>query len=198
MRGTLLSLSTIMFIGVALTGCGVNNSAQDENSSIEQVAFYSNDKNANRNSGAFRYINDRGFNDQDMVNQVRTLNVGNDLGEQNGAFSRNGRGNYGYDDYNYHGHINTTLNGVPTRSYNSGHDNVVAQKITDRIEHVADVNDVAAIIDGNTILVVIDSDDEDSQAIEQKVHRIVEGMAEGRKVRVVTDKGMFDRKNNMK
>lgn len=186
-----------MIIGIALTGCGVNNSAQDGNSSIQQVGFYSNDKNANQNSGAFRFINDRGFNDQHMVNQVRTLN-GNDLGEKDGALSKYGRGNYGYDDYNYHGHLNTTLNGVPTRSYNTGYDHIIAQKITDRIEHVADVNDVAAIIDENTILVAIDTDDNDSQAIEKKVHRIVEGMANGRDVRVVTDKGMFDRIKDMK
>ncbi|MEC1717947.1 YhcN/YlaJ family sporulation lipoprotein [Schinkia azotoformans] len=191
MRGILLSLSIMIMIGFALTGCSINDSAQDENSPLEQVAFYSNDKNANRDSGAFRFINDRGFNDQHMVNQVRTLDGGNDLGEQDRAFSKYGDGNYGYDDYNYHGHLNTTFNGVPTRSYNTGHDNIVAQRITDRIEHVTDVNDVAAIIDGNTILVVIDTDDDDSQAIEKKVRRIVEGMANGREVRVVTDKGMF-------
>lgn len=196
MRGTLLSLSTIMFIGVALTGCGVNQSAQDENSSLQQVGFYSNDKNANQDSGAFRYINDRGFNDQHMVNQVR--NAGNDSGEHDGAFSKQGRGHYGYGDYNYHGHLNTTFNGVPTRSYNTGHDNIVAQKITDRLEHVANVNDVAAIIDGNTILVVIDTDDENTQAIEKKVRQIVEGMAIGREVKVITDKGMFDRQDKMK
>lgn len=197
MRGTFYSLSTFMIIGIALTGCGVNDSAQDGNSSLQQVGFYSNDKNANQNSGAFRFINDRGFNDQHMVNQVRTLN-GTDLGEKDEALSKYGRGNYGYDDYNYHGHLNTTLNGVPTRSYNTGYDHIIAQKITDRIEHVADVNDVAAIIDGNTILVAIDTDDNDSQAIEKKVHRIVEGMANGRDVRVVTDKGMFDRIKDMK
>lgn len=183
-------------IGFALTGCGFNDASQDVNSALDQVAFYSNDKDANRDSGAFRFINDRGFNDQQMVTQVRTQQVrtpneGNDLGEQDGALSKYGNGNYGYDDYNYHGHLNTTLNGVPTRSYNTGNDNVIAQRITDRIEHVANVNDVAAIIDGNTILVVIDTDD-DNQAIEKKVRRIVEGMANGREVRVVTDKGMFD------
>lgn len=198
MRGILLSFSTMMMISITLTGCGVNDSAQDENSSLQQVAFYSNDKNANRNSGAFRFINDRGFNDQHMVSQVRTLNVGNDLGEQDGALSKYGRGNYGYNDYNYHGHLNTTFNGVPTRSYNTGHDNIIAQRITDRIEHVANVKDVAAIIDGNTILVAIDTDGDDSQAIEKKVRRIVEGMANGREVRVITDKGMFDRVKNMK
>ena len=193
MRGTLLSLSTMIMIGFALTGCGINDSAQDENSALEQVAFYSNDKNANRDSGAFRFINDRGFNDQHMVNQVRTQqartqNGKNDLGEQDGAFSKNGNGNYGYADYNYHGHLNTTFNGVPTRSYNTGHDNIVAQKITDRIEHVANVNDVTAIIDGNTILVVIETDEEISQNVERKVLRIVKGMANGREVKIVTNK----------
>lgn len=171
LRRSLFAMSTIIGIStvVVLAGCGINNQAQNELSPIE-------------NTGAFRYVNDRGFNDQQMVRQVNDLNGTN--------FPQ---GSYGYNDYNYHGHLNTTYNGIPTRSYHSGYDNVIAQKITDRIEHVANVNDVAAIIDGDTIVVVIDTDEKNQQKIENKVYRIVEGMAPGRNIKVITDKSMFNK-----
>lgn len=193
MKSSILSISTILLISTALVGCGANNQAQNENSRLEQIGLYTDNKNANGNTGAFRYINDRGFNDQYMLNQVDATNAGESLGDGKGAYSQ--RGIYRSNDYNYHGHLNTTYNGVPTRSYNTGHDNIWAQKITDRLEHLENVNDVAAIIDGDTIFVAIDTD-EDYQKVEKEVRRIVEGMANGRNVTVVTDKGMFNRVRN--
>lgn len=187
MKRTRWSIS-IMLVGAAvLTGCGVNDRAQYDNTTVENTGLYTDDKNANRKTGAFRYINDRGFNDQHMVVQVNELNH-----NRNVVYPT--RGNYGYEDYNYHGHLNTTYNGFPTRSYNTGHENVVAQKITDRIEHVANVKDVAAIIDGHTIIVFLATED---KKIKRKVRRIAEGMADGREVKVITDKSMFTRENNV-
>ena len=181
----------------ALAGCGVNDQAQNDNSLLDEVALFTNDKNAHNNNGAFRYVNDRGFNDQQMVDQVNVLNNNNHLGDRKGAFSSGPKPNYGYNDYNYHGQLNTTYNSIPTKSYNTGHENVIAQKITNRIEHVANVNDVAVIIDGNSILVALDTNEDNNQRLERKVHRIVKGMADGRKVKVVTDKSMFNRVKNV-
>lgn len=196
MKKIIASIATALFIA-ALAGCGVNDQAQNDNSTLDQAALYTDDKNANRNNGAFRYVNDRGFNDQQMVDQVNVLNNNNHLGDRKGAFSSGPNPNYGYNDYNYHGQLNTTYNGIPTKSYNTGHENVIAQKITDRIEHVTNVNDVAVIIDGNSILVALDTNEDNNQKIERRVRRIVEGMADGRKVKVVTDKGMFTRVKNV-
>ena len=186
MKGTIYSVSSLILLGTifSLAGCGANNQGQYDYTALER-----------KNSSAFRYINDRGFNDQQMIRQVNQLDDVNNRGTSMGAYSKGG--DYGYEDYNYHGHLNTTFNGVPTRSYNSGYDNVIAQKITDRLEHVANVKDVAAFIDGDYVLVAIDTDLKDSRKLENKVRRIVEGMAIGRNVKVVTDKNMFNHDHNV-
>ncbi|WP_102345429.1 YhcN/YlaJ family sporulation lipoprotein [Bacillus sp. Marseille-P3661] len=185
------SISAAMVLG-GLVGCGVNDNAQDimdNDSPVTQVGYANNDRD-----GAFTNINDRGFNDQEMFDQVDALNVGHRMGdsmEDGEAVSQ--RGTYGHNDTNFHGQYNTTINGMPTSSYNTLHDHVIAQHIADRIEHVRNVKDVATVIDGRTVLVAIDTNDNNDTNVEREVRRIAEGMSNGRKVRVVTDEGIVER-----
>lgn len=175
---------------VSIAGCGVNNGANDEaatSNTTRPVGFDREDNQwkTNTKNSAFTMINDRGHNDQRLFSTQDASKEAEERGNRIGAFSN--RGFYGHNDYNFHGQMNTTYNGRPTWSYNTGHDNTIAQKITDRIEHLTNVNDVAAFIDGNTILVVIDKNDNNNRDIEQEVRRIAEGMANGRTVKVVSE-----------
>lgn len=189
-------LTAALIIG-GLAGCGTNDEAQLDNTTLNnktrQIGFYSNEKRWDNNN-AFTNVNDRGFNDQRMFDQMDAGNVGRNIGDQAGAYSKGTR--YGYNDLNYHGQLNTTLNGQPTTSYHNGHENVIAQKISDRIEHLPNVKDVSTIINGDTIVVAIDTNNNNDSAVEGEVRRIVKGMANGWNVQVVTNKGILERIGN--
>ncbi len=190
-------MSVVIVISV-LAGCSIDNDESQNrinNGQTGQVNFDIHDPRYNQRNNAFSGITDVGFNDQIMVRTDNGEVIKQDyLGDRSRAYSQGG--SYGYNDYNYHGQLNTTYNGNPTKSYNTGHDNIVAQKITDRLEHVGGVDDVAAIINGNTILVVIKTNNNNRRTVEENARQIVKGMAVGRAVEVVVDNEMFEQISN--
>jgi len=178
-------LFMLLFTGVAVfSGCNLlAEHPQNDYDLFDTTEYVRNDEFEDGN--AFTNVNDRGFNDQRNTFQNFAMNAGEFLANDGKAVSK--RGNYGYSDYNYHGQLNTYYNGVPTKSYETGHDNVIAQKIVDRVEHIPNVKNVHAIIDGDQILVVIDTDHINNKKVKDEVERVVSGMSNGRKVIVITE-----------
>ncbi|MGO4887420.1 YhcN/YlaJ family sporulation lipoprotein [Anaerobacillus sp. MEB173] len=73
-------------------------------------------------------------------------------------------------------------------NYHKDYDGQTAQRIASRVNNIENVNDARVIVNDDTILVGVDTDGRNSQNVEQKIRQTVQGMADGKQVRVVTDR----------
>jgi spore cortex protein len=156
----------------------------------------------NENSGTKGNLGARGWNGQN-TNRNSLLGYGNNIGADNptrqNATEDNGmtRDNrFARSDYNYHGQMANRDNNTRA-SYNNNYNGRLAEQISDRVQNVNNVEDVRTIINGNEVLVAIDTNDRNNQKIEQQVRDAVRSIAAGKDVRVVSDENIFTRARNI-
>ncbi len=77
--------------------------------------------------------------------------------------------------------------------YNGGD---LVKRIRDRVKGMNDVNDARVVVNGDTVLVGIDTNARNDQAIRDKVKNTVQQMTD-KNVRVTTDEDMFTRIRNV-
>ncbi|WP_408007065.1 YhcN/YlaJ family sporulation lipoprotein [Pseudalkalibacillus sp. A8] len=77
--------------------------------------------------------------------------------------------------------------------YNGGD---LATRIRDRVKGMKNVEDARVVVNGDTVLVGIDTNDRNDQAIREKVKNTVQKMTD-KNVRVTTDEDMFTRIRNV-
>ncbi|OEH91481.1 YhcN/YlaJ family sporulation lipoprotein [Bacillus solimangrovi] len=189
MRKTLLTLSTACLLG-GLVGCGANNEALDTryNDNAQPIGYYTNDTDTNRYRGT-------GMGDYTMRYENRgTENMSGKNGLNRVGTNQMGTGNYSRNDQNFHRQMNTSLNAPPNgRYYHSNYDGKLAESISRKVSEMREVRDARCVVSENTVLVAIDTNENNRVDIENKVRREVEGMTRGKEVRVVTDRGMYNR-----
>ncbi len=133
--------------------------------------------------------------------------------------------NYSRNDVNYHGHLNNRANNVNngrndvgtmygntgtngtgnnnmnTAANNTGYynraDQDLADKVVNRVEKMANVDDARVLVTDDNIVVAVDTNDRNNKNVEKQVAKSVDKMANGRNVRVVTDEAMYTRIRNV-
>ncbi|MDQ0244590.1 spore cortex protein [Bacillus fengqiuensis] len=204
----------------SLTACNTNEEAgmQRYNDSTRPVGYYSNEKDMrmvdraerngnailmNDNDGPVTEIMDRTTRDNGVRNG-NTLNVRNGITRINnmsrptqpysqqteGLFYSNARVG-GEDDRNYHGHLNST-NAPAKTSYYEGKDGDFLQDVVNRAERVRGVDDARALIDGNRLLVAINTDERDTAGIENRVRRELRDVTGTHKLYVRANDGIYN------
>lgn len=194
---------------------------QRYNDSTRPVGYYSNerdmrmadrderaDRNGNAilmndNDGPVTEIMDR-TSRNDGIRNGETLNVRNGMTRINnmsrptqpysqqteGLFYSNARLG-GEDDRNYHGHLNST-NAPAKTSYDKAENGDFLQDVVNRAERVSGVDDARALIDGNRLLVAIDTDERDAAAIEDRVRRELRDVTGTHKLYVRANDGVYN------
>lgn len=205
---------------VSLTACNTNEEAgmQRYNDSPRPVGYYSNEKDMrmvdrderngnaillNDNDGPVTEIMDRTTRDNGVRNG-ETLNVRNGTTRINnmsrptqpyseqteGLFYSNARVG-GEDDRNYHGHLNST-NAPAQTSYYKAKDGGFVQDVVNRAERVRGVDDARALLDGNRLLVAINTDERDTAAVEERVRRELGDITDTHKLYVRANDGVYN------
>jgi spore cortex protein len=213
-KTTFTTLSAALILG-GLVGCATNEEAVDNryDNTTRPIGYYSNDDR----EGDLEYNNGRGMDqgpltdmfDIDDNNQfkndraydtrfinTRRKDIGRNMNNGNGDMNyRNGTMNdYGDGNVNQYGNgkMNMTNNGY---NYDKRYarDGSLAERIDERVENMAYVEDVNTVVYNDTIIVAIDTDDRNDKDVEKKVRRAIQGLAHDKKVRIVTDENMFKR-----
>lgn len=101
-----------------------------------------------------------------------------------------------YADRNFHGHItnpyptrNVTMNGYYTNA-----DGATAEKITNRVKRIGDVDRVSTVVYGNDILVAVKArNTANAKTVEDKVLKAAMPYAKGRSLHVTVNESMYNR-----
>lgn len=176
------------------------------------------DRATGDNNGTYgRGVGNLGTRDDGLIgdNNRRGTNVnttnnnrGNNLGANYGTTSRNvdmGANNnavlpknnhFSRDDYNYHGQVGGRNNNAKT-SYTNNYNGGLAEQISNRVEKVNNVDDVRTIVNGDEILVAVDTNDRNNRQVQTQVKNAIRDLTNGKDVRVVTDESIFTRARNI-
>jgi spore cortex protein len=146
-----------------------------------------NEFNDNDNLTGIRYDHTlRGYGDNQGVNNRTRTNAANDA--RDNRFART--------DYNYHGQMAGRDNNTRS-SYNNNYNGRLAEDISNRVERVANVDDVRTIVNGDDVLVAIDTNDRNDATVKEEVRDAIRSVTAGKDVRVVTDESIFTRARNI-
>jgi spore cortex protein len=110
--------------------------------------------------------------------------------------NRNDVGYGYYRDRNFHGHI---VNPSPTRNvtmngYYTNADGATAEKITNRVKRMNDIEHVSTVVYGNDVLVAVKARNmANSKKIEDKVRQEAMPLAKGRNIHVTVSENMYNR-----
>lgn len=192
LRKTASILAALSIVSTSLVACNADNNAMDTryNDAAQPIGYYTNDRNDDNidNEGPITEMFD-GVNDRNDHRRIDYRNnysnraplTVNDRNRavQHGKFSR--------EDYNYHGHIgnNITENGK------------LAERISDQVAKLANVEDVNTLVTDNNVVVAVDTNDRNNENVENKVKNVVQQLARGKNVNVVTDEATFTRVRNI-
>lgn len=186
-----------------LVGCGLaNDQAQDQNNT-RNVGFNENNPVQIGNSkineresfdqtdayGYFKNNNNNNNNVQYRANE----NVDRDRGDRynRDIFHDN------TEDFNYHGQMNTTIGGIPTKSYDKPEDYHLAERMTDTVNRIKNVNQARVVINGDQVVVSVDSRTGNMRELEARIQQALHRYAKDKNVKVVTDRENFERLSNM-
>jgi spore cortex protein len=213
---TVLSLAC----AAALSACNANEEAgrQRYNDTTRPIGYYSNEKDMRMADGTDRNGNVILMDDNDgPVTEIMDRTTrdngagnGNDLNAREGinrmnTMSQSPTLTYGLqrdglfygsarlgaeDDVNYHGHLNST-NARAKTSYYKKHDGDVVQDVVNRVERVKGVDDARALVDGNRLLVAIESDVANPALLEKKVRRELSDVSKSYELHVTVDDGVY-------
>ncbi|WLR49993.1 YhcN/YlaJ family sporulation lipoprotein [Bacillus tianshenii] len=190
-KKTLMTLSTAFLLG-GLVGCAQDNEALDTryNDTTQPIGYYTNNDDS-RGFGwgmgdyTTRYTNqERGDTDRYMNRGMR-----NNATPQAGEYKRK--------DVNYYGQMNNSLDGRANKSYYNNYNGKMAESISRTVSEMNNIDDCRAVVTRDTVLVAVDTNDNNVKDVENKVRAKVEQMANGKNVRVVTDERMYDRVTNI-
>lgn len=224
MRKQFLTFSATALLLGGLVGCNTNEGAMDNNENVRPFGYYSNEgDNRNtddRNGNAYILDDNDGPLTEMMDRNTRNNRTHNTrygaLNRKEGNQNREGNieeindheryiigddgdkdNHHGTNDLNYHGHLNDEDNTAKSTGYYNNYDGSLAERITERVEGIANVDDVRTVIMGDTILVAIDTNDRNDVNVPDKVRRAVEPLAKGRNINVVTDETTYSRVRNL-
>ncbi|MFZ3588305.1 YhcN/YlaJ family sporulation lipoprotein [Bacillus sp. DJP31] len=141
-----------------------------------------NGQNSNRNS-----VGDYG-------NNIGVNNPTRPKATEDRGMARDNR--YSRSDYNYHGQMMGQNNNAKA-SYKNNYNGGLAEKISNRVKDMNNVDDARTIVNGNEILVAVDTKNQNDRDVEQKVRSAIRSMTSGKEVRVVTDESTFTRARNI-
>jgi spore cortex protein len=104
---------------------------------------------------------------------------------------------HGNNDLNYHGHLNDEDNTARSTGYYNNYDGNLTERISNRAEGIANVEDARVVVMGDNILVAIDTNDRNDDNVRKEVQSAVQPLARGKNINVVTDEGTFSRVRNL-
>jgi spore cortex protein len=191
---------------------------RDNDGPVTEMLDRAGDEGTNRRGSGNIGTRDDGFIDNHRNNGTRNVGFNGNAGTNGNLGTRGGNGQYGVNnqtrtnanadngmnrdnrfarsDYNYHGQMANRDNNTRS-SYNNNYNGRLAEQISDRVQNVNNVEDVRTIINGDEVLVAIDTNDRNNQNVEKQVRDAVRSMAAGKNVRVVSDEKIFTRARNI-
>jgi hypothetical protein len=89
------------------------------------------------------------------------------------------------DDFNYHGQMNTTIEGSPTPSYDDQRDAILAMRVTEAVEDINGVDEARAVISKDQIIVGVDTNTTATNELRTAIYRSAKEVADDRNVRIV-------------
>jgi len=195
LRKTASLVSAIAILSTGLVACNVGDNAMDTryNDNAQPIGYYNGDRNGDMidNDGPITEMFDGGVDENENFNNVTGVNNRNGLTNNNGRLTpltmdeRNRARNYTYsrNDYNYHDHVGNNL----------GADEELAERIADQVAKLRNIEDVNTFVTANNVVVAVDTNDRNNRDVVNQVRSVVERMARGRNVNVVTDEANFRR-----
>ncbi|MCA0986198.1 YhcN/YlaJ family sporulation lipoprotein [Guptibacillus algicola] len=168
MKKKALTLSTLMLAG-GLIGCTADNEAMDTrySDSARPIGYYtSEDNNKDYREGAFTDMIDR-----DYANGVKAP-------DEKQIDKRNGMNGPGY---------------MRTNENYSGYDNKLSQRLASRVKKLKSVEDARVIVYGDQIMVGVETNSNDRDAVKDQVRSEVAKLAKQKNVSVSTDKDVVNR-----
>ncbi|WP_165970845.1 YhcN/YlaJ family sporulation lipoprotein [Peribacillus frigoritolerans] len=203
MRHKVTAFAAIAIAATGLAGCNNNEGALDTryDDSTRPIGYYSDEHRNNNNDGVdnvdndgpltemmegdmndnyFTKVNDRdtAFHNGRMDNPTAPLSNEDGMIEKDNRFSRT--------DENYHGQVKQV-------NYYNDQDEAIAKNVSEKAADVKDVDDVRTVVNGDQVLVAIDTDDKNDKDVKNAVLNAVRPAAEGKDIKVVTDEGTFTR-----
>lgn len=192
------SVAAITLITAGITACNGDQGAMNtgnHTNNAQPMGYYSNENATADNEGPATEMLDGMHNDNNYFHRVNdrytNKNMSNPtapLGERDQGLMRDNR--YSHGDANYHGHLNEV------GYYNRG-DGEMTRKVRNSVEKINGVEDAQVLVTEDTILVAIETNDQNNKKIRNKVTNNVQRMAEGRDIQVYTDEGTLKRLRNI-
>jgi spore cortex protein len=213
MKKIMVTMSALMLTG-ALTACNADNNGMNTqgNNDTRPIGYYTNDNNRNQDDAGEGPITDMMDND-DRVGQNRNQgrNNGNGMGIANQGNNTN---RIGVNDTRNNNNLGRN-NGLGTNNntnmnYADGYDGDLAQRISNRVNKVDNVEDARVIIGDEHVLIGVQTDNGNgnrnnngnngnnnaNQDMEREIRSAVKGMTD-KDVRVTTDEDNFGRITNI-
>ncbi|QNG61087.1 YhcN/YlaJ family sporulation lipoprotein [Bacillus sp. PAMC26568] len=202
MRNKVSAFAAIALVTAGLAGCNnnANEGALDTryDDSARPIGYYSDEHRNNNDNGVdndgpltemmegdmndnyFTNVNNRddAFHNGRMDNPTAPLSNEDGMLEKDNRFSRS--------DENYHGQARKV-------NYYNDQEESLAKKVSEKASDVKNVDDVRTIVNGDQLLVAIDTDDKNDKNVKNAVLNAVKPLAKGKEVQVVTDEGTFTR-----
>ncbi|UAL51168.1 MULTISPECIES: YhcN/YlaJ family sporulation lipoprotein [Metabacillus] len=202
MRHKVTAIAAIAIAATGLAGCNNNEGALDTryDDSTRPIGYYSdehrNDNNdvdnvdndgpltemmeGDMNDNYFTKVNNR----DDAFHNGRMDNPTAPLSNEDGTLEKDNR--FSRTDENYHGQVKQV-------NYYSDKEEAIAKNVSEKASDVKEVDDVRTVVNGDQVLVAIDTDDKNDKNVKDAVLNAVRPAAKGKEVQVVTDEGTFSR-----
>jgi spore cortex protein len=176
-KATISTLSAALIFG-GLVGCNTNDEAMDNkyDDMTTPIGYYTNDDRDRR----FNDYTGREANEGPLTDMFDGDDDKFDMNARDYNFER-----VGYDQNKYR---DRAMGERGNRT-----DSRLAQRIENRVERLPNIEDVNVVVYGDTVLVGIDTNDRNDVNVESRVRQSVRGLANGKRVRIVSDENIFRR-----
>jgi spore cortex protein len=199
LRNKVTAFAAITLVTTGLAGCNTNEGALDTryDDSARPIGYYSDEHRNNddgvdndgpltemmegdMNDNYFTNVNNRddAFHNGRMDNPTAPLSNEDGVLEKDNRFSRS--------DENYHGQARKV-------TYYNDKEEELAKRVAEKVSDVKNVEDVRTIVNGDQLLVAVDTNDKNDEDVKNSVLNAVKPLAKGKDVQVVTDEGTFTR-----
>jgi spore cortex protein len=187
-KKAIVTLSSAVLLAFGLSGC--NPGTTKYNNNLSPVGYHSNEnvRDGNRivshkdNDGPITEMMDRygnnGFNNN---NAIPLVNNNNNRGITNT-----------HKDVRNNGHLNNMNNNANSFYYNT-YDGRLAEHLASRAATVKNVNNARAAINGNDVLIAVDTTSTNQKRVADQVKKAVQPIARNKKVHVATDRTTFSK-----
>lgn len=194
MKKTTASFIALSLLSIGLAACNNGNGrdAMDTkyNDNTSPIGYYTNDRDNGRDNNNFDYIDndgpitemfDGGMDDNDAIRDANDRNGDRTMTARDG-------GNNGFQrsDVNYHDHLR-----------NGGFDEQLAERISDQVSNIKNVDDVNVLVNDDNVVVAVDTSDRNESRVKNRIKQVVQKMAGNRQVHVATDEDAFTRTRSL-